>query len=165
METAYAPRPNRSPATCAAARTASSVLRARRTSPPDRPAKGRRPARALLAALGVFFVALGALGAALPVLPTTPFLLLAAWCFARSSDSLHRRLHENRFFGEYLRRYNSGEGLPLRAKAVTISLLWLTLGASAAWAWPERPWLTALLIAIGAAVTAHILLIGRKKGR
>ncbi|MDQ7773578.1 MAG: YbaN family protein [Elusimicrobiales bacterium] len=119
----------------------------------------------MLASLGVFFVALGALGAALPVLPTTPFLLLAAWCFARSSGRLHRWLHENRFFGEYLRRYRSGEGIPLRAKIISISLLWLTLGTSAAWAWPERPWLAALLISVGAGVTAHISLIGRKAGR
>lgn len=132
-------------------------------APPASPTRGGRPARALLAALGIFFVALGALGAILPVLPTTPFLLLAAWCFARSSDDLHDRLHENRLFGEYLRRYRSGGGIPLRAKVFSISLLWLTLGASAAWAWPGRPWLTALLAAIGAAVTAHIILIGPRK--
>jgi len=122
-----------------------------------------RPARAFLAALGVFFVALGALGAVLPVLPTTPFLLLAAWCFARSSDRLHDWLHANRLFGQYLRRYRSGEGIPLRAKAFSVALLWLTIGSSIAWALPERPWLTALLTAIGTAVTAHIALINPKK--
>jgi len=133
--------------------------------PPASPTRGGRPARAVLAALGVFFVALGALGAVLPVLPTTPFLLLSAWCFARSSDNLYRWLHENRFFGEYLRRYRNGESLPLRTRAITIALLWLTLGASAAWAWTERPWLAALLGLIGTAVTAHISLIGRKAAR
>jgi len=108
-------------------------------------------------------VALGALGAALPVLPTTPFLLLAAWCFARSSGRLHRWLHGNRLFGRYLERYRSGEGIPLRAKTFSISLLWLTIGSSIAWALPERPWLAALLAAIGTAVTAHIALISPKK--
>ncbi|KAF0124720.1 MAG: hypothetical protein FD189_2272 [Elusimicrobia bacterium] len=133
--------------------------------PPASPAGGSRPARAVLAALGVFFVALGALGAVLPVLPTTPFLLLAAWCFARSSDRLYRWLHENRFFGEYLRRCRDGEPLPRRTRAIAIALLWLTLGASAAWAWTERPWLAALLAAIGIAVTLHLSLLGRKARR
>lgn len=119
--------------------------------------------RPLLAAAGLFFTALALLGILLPVLPTTPFLLLAAWCFARSSARLHSWLHENRLFGAYLRRYSNGEGLPLQTKATTISLLWLTLGASAAWAWPQRPWLAAALLLIGAAVTAHIALIKARK--
>ena len=115
--------------------------------------------RPLLAAAGLFFTALALLGIMLPVLPTTPFLLLAAWCFARSSPRLYDWLHENRLFGEYLRRYRNGEGLPLQVKVTTISLLWLTLGFSAAWAWPQRPWLAGALGLIGAAVTAHIALI------
>lgn len=136
-----------------------------RAAPPDSPARGGRPVRAFLAALGVFFVALGALGVLLPVLPTTPFLLLAAWCFARSSDRLHDWLHTNRLFGQYLRRYRSGKGIPQHAKIFSISLLWLTLAISIAWALPERPWLTALLVVIGIAVTAHISFIGRKGDR
>lgn len=128
--------------------------------PKNRPERPRaRPARALLAALGVFFVALGALGAVLPVLPTTPFLLLAAWCFARSSDRLYRWLHENRLFGEHLRRYRGGEGLPLSVKVAAISTLWLTLAASALWTWPDRAWLAPALLLVGAAVTLHIALI------
>jgi hypothetical protein len=115
--------------------------------------------RPLLAAAGLFFTALALLGILLPVLPTTPFLLLAAWCFARSSPRLYAWLHENRLFGKHLRRYRNGEGLPLPAKVTAISLLWLTLGASAAWAWPQRPWLAAALVFIGAAVTVHIALI------
>ena len=118
--------------------------------------EGGRPRRTLLKAAGLFFTALALLGILLPVLPTTPFLLLAAWCFGRSSPRLYTWLHENRLFGDYLRRYRNGEGLPLPVKVTTISLLWLTLGASAAWAWPERPWLAAALALIGAAVTAHI---------
>ena len=121
--------------------------------------------RPLLAAAGLFFTALALLGVLLPVLPTTPFLLLAAWCFARSSPRLYAWLHENRFFGDYLRCYRNGEGVPLAVKVATISLLWLTLGASAAWAWPQRPWLAAVLALIGAAVTTHIVLIKTRAKR
>ncbi len=79
-----------------------------RAAPTASPARGGRPVRAVLAVLGVFFVALGALGVFLPVLPTAPFLLLAAWCFARSSDLLHNWLNTNRLFGQNQRRYRAG---------------------------------------------------------
>ncbi|OGS17215.1 MAG: hypothetical protein A2234_03795 [Elusimicrobia bacterium RIFOXYA2_FULL_58_8] len=127
--------------------------------------EGGRPRRALLTAAGGISTALALLGILLPVLPTTPFLLLAAWCFARSSPRLYNWLHENGLFGGYLRRYRNGEGLPLHVKVTTISLLWLTLGASAAWAWPRRPWLAAVLALTGAAVTTHIAHIKTRKSR
>lgn len=127
--------------------------------------EGGRLRRAVLLAAGVFFTALALLGILLPVLPTTPFLLLAAWCFARSSPGLYRWLHNNRLFGDYLRRYRNGEGLPLQVKVTTLSLLWLTLGASAAWAWPGRPWLTVGLLLIGAAVTLHLVRIKTRSNR
>jgi len=133
--------------------------RPRNTVPPPEPAppaEGGRPRRALLRAAGLLATALALLGILLPVLPTTPFLLLAAWCFARSSPRLYAWLHNNRLFGEYLRRYRSGEGLPLPLKVTTISLLWLTLGASAVLTWQARPWLAAALTLVGAAVTIHI---------
>ena len=62
--------------------------------------------RIVLTIVGLCFVALGAVGVVLPVLPTTPFLLVAAWCFARSSPSLARVLHENRWFGPLLRDWD-----------------------------------------------------------
>lgn len=127
--------------------------------------EGSRTRRALLSAAGLLFTTLALLGVLLPVLPTTPFLLLAAWCFARSSPRLYTWLHENRLFGDYLRRYRDGEGLPLPVKVTTISLLWITLGASAAWAWPRSPWLAALIALIGAAVTLHIARIKTRADR
>ncbi|HAE23168.1 MAG TPA: DUF454 domain-containing protein [Spirochaetaceae bacterium] len=114
--------------------------------------------RAVLIAAGTVCVALGALGALLPVLPTTPFLLLAAACYIRSSKRLYAWLIGNRFFGEYLRRYRAGEGLPLGFKLWTLALLWLSLGSSAFFALPERLWwLRLLLLIVGLAVSAHIL--------
>lgn len=119
-----------------------------------------RARRWLLVAAGAVCVALGVVGAFVPVLPTTPFLLLAAACWVRSSERLHRWLFTNRLFGEYLRRYRDGEGLPLGSKIATLALLWISLGASALLAVPPRLWwVRALLAAVGIGVTIHVLRI------
>ena len=76
---------------------------------------------------GSVAVVLGILGIFLPLLPTTPFLLLASWCFARGSDRLHRWLLSHRVFGEYLRNFEAGRGIPLKAKIVATVLLWTSL--------------------------------------
>jgi len=76
-------------------------------------------------------VGLGLLGVLLPLLPTTPFLLLAAACYARSSDTLYQRLRDSRLTGPYIRNYREGRGLPRRAKIVTIVILWVSLALSA----------------------------------
>lgn len=85
----------------------------------------------ILIVLGSVSVALGILGTFLPLLPTTPFLLLAAACYAKSSRRLHNWLFTNRLFGSYLRSYAEGEGIPLRVKVVVIAMLWITIGFSA----------------------------------
>ncbi len=115
--------------------------------------------RWLLATLGLLSVGLGVLGIFLPLLPTTPFLLLAAACFARSSPRLDHWLHRNRLFGNYLRAYREGQGIPRRARITALAMLWATLLASAVLVpkWPV--WL--LLGAIGAGVSLHILRLGR----
>jgi uncharacterized protein len=116
--------------------------------------------RAVLIASGSLSVGLGMLGIVLPVLPTTPFLLLAAACYLRSSRRLHRWLLTNRVFGEYIRRYMSGEGLPLPLKVSTLVMLWLSLGASAFFAVPAHLWWVRLiLLAVGIGVTTHLLSI------
>ncbi len=122
------------------------------------PATG--PWRVLLTLAGLVCVGLAAAGAVLPLLPTTPFLLLAAACFARSSPRLNRWLHTNRVFGAYLRRYRRGEGLPLAAKIAILSLLWLSLTASALLAVPDHLWpIRVALAVIGLGVSLHILRI------
>ena len=87
--------------------------------------------RGLLVLARILSVGVGILGIFLPVLPTTPFLLLAATCFVRSSEQLYRWLLTNRWTGEYIHNYREGRGMPLRAKVISILLLWLTLGCSA----------------------------------
>ncbi len=118
----------------------------------------QRLSRYLLTAAGLLAVALGVVGIFLPILPTTPFLLLAAFLFARSSDRFYSWLHENRWFGTYLTNYREGHGLPAREKAMTIIALWLTIGLSATFAlssWWPRVGLTAIALA----VTIHLLRI------
>lgn len=113
--------------------------------------------RGFYVSAGLFFVAVGLLGVVLPVLPTTPFLLLAAACFARSSDRLHRWLLENRLFGEYIRRYRAGEGMTRGSKIATLAMLWPTLGASAFLGVPDGLWWVRLiLLAVGCGATYHI---------
>jgi len=126
-----------------------------RAAQPVRANFGGRLRRGLLISAGVLFVGLGVVGTLVPVLPTTPFLLLAAACFARSSERMHRWLLGNRVFGEYLRRYRNGEGLPLASKVTTLVLLWATLGVSASVA--PLLWVRLLLLAVGLGVTIHIL--------
>jgi len=76
---------------------------------------------------GVASLGLGALGVVLPLLPTTPFLLLAAACFFRSSDRLYDWLMRHRWFGPYIRNYREHRAIALGAKVGTLTLLWATL--------------------------------------
>ncbi len=118
----------------------------------------QRAVKITLIALGTLSVALGVLGMFLPVMPTTPFLLLAAICYERSSDRFHRWLLTNRWFGEYIRNYRDGRGMLLRQKICTLTLLWLTIALSVVFFVPLW-WVRALLVAIAAGVTIHLVRI------
>ncbi len=120
--------------------------------------------RALLVVLGSVFVALGVIGAFLPVLPTTPFLLLAAACYLHSSERLHAWLLGHRFLGSYLRAYQEGRGLSLKARLTTIGVLWVSTLGSVLVAIPGSPlWLRGLLIVITVCVTVHVWRLGRPR--
>lgn len=107
---------------------------------------------------GTLCVILGTLGIFLPVLPTTPFLLLAAFLYARSSERFLRWLLTNRWFGAYIRNYREGNGIPLREKILTISLLWVTIIFSVLYV-VTNPWVKALLAGIAIGVTIHLVRI------
>jgi uncharacterized membrane protein YbaN (DUF454 family) len=113
--------------------------------------------RSLLIVAGTTSTAVGIVGIFIPVLPTTPFLLLAAACYMRSSERFYRWLTHNRFFGAYIRNYIEGRGIPVRVKIITITLLWLGIGLSAAFA-TENLIVRIVLGAIAVGVTIHILL-------
>jgi uncharacterized membrane protein YbaN (DUF454 family) len=86
--------------------------------------------KALWISLGSLFVALAAVGVALPGIPTTPFLILAAACYIRSSQKLYDWLISNKTFGPYLKDYREGKGIPKKAKMLAISMIILFVGSS-----------------------------------
>jgi len=103
-------------------------------------------------------VGLAVLGVFLPLLPTTPFLLLAAACYVRSSKRFSNWLLSNRFFGKVIKNYLERKGVPLKLKALSISLLWITIGCSVAFAVHTLA-IRVILIIIAIGVTVHILSI------
>ena len=109
----------------------------------------------LLNVIGCIAVVLAILGVFLPLLPTTPFLLLASACFVRGSDRLHRWLLNNPLFGEYLRNIEDKKGMPLKGKVITLVLLWASLAYSIYTVNPLL--LKVMLAAIGIGVTVFIL--------
>lgn len=120
--------------------------------------KFNRVMRPFLIMLGSLSVVLGAIGIFLPLLPTTPFLLLAAACFIRSSEKLYQQLISNRWFGKYLRNYREGKGVPIVTKVIGISVLWITIALSAIYATNLLAVrIVLLLIAVG--VTVHLVLL------
>jgi hypothetical protein len=114
--------------------------------------------RLLLAIAGTVFVGLGVIGIFIPILPTTPFLLLAAACYARSSPRFYHWLLNNRWFGAYIDNYRQKRGMPLKIKMMTVALLWLTIGVSAAFA-VQSLTVRIILVLIAAGVSIHILSI------
>jgi uncharacterized membrane protein YbaN (DUF454 family) len=118
--------------------------------------------RVLLIFLGVFFIGLATLGIFIPVLPTTPFLLLSAALFARSSDRFYRWLIENRFFGRYIKDYREGKGVPIKVKMGAIIILWVTICLSIVFG-VEILWVRILLVVVAIGVTIHIAMIKNPK--
>lgn len=114
--------------------------------------------RLLLIIIGTVLTGLGILGIFLPVLPTTPFMLLAAICYGRSSQRLYTWLLYNRWFGKYIRNYIQKKGIPLRVKVITIAILWVTIGTSAVFA-VDSLILRVILAVIAIVVTIHLLLV------
>ncbi|MBE0599404.1 MAG: YbaN family protein [Desulfuromonadales bacterium] len=112
--------------------------------------------RAVLFTIGLLSTALGLLGIFLPLLPTVPFLLLAAACFARSSEHVHRWLLGHRRLGPLLRDYQDGAGIPLRAKVMAISLIWVSIPLSA-WTVVPLAWVRIGLLLLAVGVTLYLL--------
>ncbi len=115
-----------------------------------------KPVRILLLIAGFIFTGLAFVGIVLPLIPTTPFLLLAAASFLRSSNRFHHWLTHHRIFGPYLYNYRHHRAMSLRSKILAISLLWLTIGWSAIIV-ASALWLQVLLLIIALGVSAHLL--------
>ncbi len=113
--------------------------------------------RCLLIGFGTLFVALGLVGAFIPLLPTTPFLLLAAGCYVRSSPRLYRWLMTHRIFGAYIYNYVTHKAVRRSTRTGTLALLWVTLFLSCL----ALPYLHVriFLILVGIGVTAHLCML------
>lgn len=112
--------------------------------------------RWLLLVCGLLCTGLGIVGIFVPLLPTTPFLLLAAACFARSSERFHSWLLNHNRLGPIIRGYLDGSGIPLRAKRTAICLVWITLPPSALLLVPPI-WAKMLLVVLAAGITWYLL--------
>ena len=124
----------------------------------------RRIWHSFLLGLGFISVALGVLGMVVPLLPTTPLLLLAAFCFARSSERFHAWLLSNRIFGETIRNYRDGLGLPMRQKVVTLAILWITMVSTSVFVVPL--WSVRILLgAIACGVTVYLLSLPTRRAQ
>jgi uncharacterized membrane protein YbaN (DUF454 family) len=122
----------------------------------------RKPIKVLLISLGTFFVGVGIVGIFVPILPATPFLLISAALYAKSSVRFYDWLINNKIFGQYIKNYREGKGIPLRLKIITITLLWITIGCSAVFV-VDIFWVRIMLIIIAAGVTVHTIRIRPKK--
>lgn len=114
----------------------------------------------LLIILGFVFLLLGGIGIFVPILPTTPFVLLAAGCFT-SSKKLSNWLENSKLFGEYIVNYRERKGLSKKTVIKSLSFLWIMLAISVVHI--GSLWAVILMPCIGIAVTVHILCIAKPK--
>ena len=110
----------------------------------------------LFAFLGSVSLVLGIMGVFLPVLPTTPFLLLAAALYMRSSHRLYEWLMSHKRLGPYIKNFREHKALPLRVKIVSVTMVWATL-LYCAFVVAKEWWMSVMFIAIATGVTIHIL--------
>lgn len=111
--------------------------------------------RYCLLGVGWLSVVLGVIGIFLPVLPTTPFLLLAAACFMRSSQRFYDWLVNHPKLGPWIRDYLDGEGIPLKGKVYAIGLMWCSILISGFVV--QRPWAWAFMLTSATLVTLYLI--------
>lgn len=121
----------------------------------DIPQSRHRSVRYTLLAIGWLSVLLGVIGIFVPVLPTTPFLLLAAACFVRSSRRFYLWLVNHKHLGPWIRDYLEGNGIPLKGKVYAIGLMWASIGLSCYLV--PMPWARAFMLTSAVLVTLYIL--------
>ena len=121
----------------------------------DIPQSRHRSVRYTLLAIGWLSVLLGVIGIFVPVLPTTPVLLLAAACFVRSSRRFYLWLVNHKHLGPWIRDYLEGNGIPLKGKVYAIGLMWASIGLSCYLV--PMPWARAFMLTSAVLVTLYIL--------
>ncbi len=119
--------------------------------------------KAILIFVGTVCVGLGVLGMFLPLLPTTVFLLMGAYCYSKSSERFHNWLLTNKLCGKYISNYKSGRGITLLQKISTIAVLWASIAFSV-WMMNGKLWVSVLLAAVAVGVSVHILWLKTNRG-
>ncbi|MCX8132162.1 MAG: YbaN family protein [Clostridia bacterium] len=114
--------------------------------------------RLIITFLGTIFIAFGILGIFLPLIPTTPFLLLGAACYLKGSERLYSKLVSNKILGRYISDYQQGKGIPLSIKIISICLLFTSIGYSTIFI-IKNTYVKIILLLIAAGVTMHLLSI------
>ena len=136
------------------------------TTPPSEPTSGElhrsRTVRALLWVAGSLSLALGLIGVVLPGLPTTPFILLAAACYAKASPRLHQWLLNHRWFGPMLRDWESDRSLTRRTKTIAVVSMLVMVGFSI-WSFRGQLALQLVLLVTGAIGAFVVLRIPTRK--
>jgi len=112
--------------------------------------------RIIFIIIGAISLSLGIIGIFLPLLPTTPFLLLALFLYSKSSKKLYRKVLTNRYTGKYVRDYITKRGIALNIKLFTIILLWLSICFSILFV-VNLMWVKILLTLVACGVTIHVL--------
>lgn len=112
--------------------------------------------RVLLIVAGFFSISIAILGIFLPLVPTTPLVLLAAYLFGKSSEKFHLWLINNKIFGKYIKNYQDGKGMTRRSKITAITSMWAVLLISGIWA-TDVLFVRIILATVGTAVTIHLL--------
>ena len=113
--------------------------------------------RVIIAVIGFILLGVGAVGVIIPVLPTTPFVMAAAGCFAASSKKCYDRLYGNRIFGQYIENYRNKKGISPKLKIASIAFLWA--GLSISMIVSKLQWAYILLPIVGIGVTVHLIMI------
>lgn len=114
--------------------------------------------RYFLIGLGWASLIIGVIGIFLPILPTTPFILLAAWAFAQSSARFYHWLVTHRYFGPIVRDWQTERGISRRVRNRVIGLLWLSLTSSTLiMGWMGYWWVAPIMAVIGLSITVYLL--------
>ena len=111
--------------------------------------------KGLFVVAGTISLGLGAIGIFIPLLPTTPLLLLSAACYFKGSRRMHHWILNNRWFGSYIKNYKEGRGIPLGTKGFIVALLWVTITYSAFLV--DVIIVRIVLFVVAIVVSAHIL--------
>ncbi len=112
--------------------------------------------KSLYIGIGTFSLGIGIIGIVVPLLPTTPFLLLSAACYAKGSERMYHWFINIKWIGNAIKNYHEGKGISIKGKIISITFLWTTITVSMMIMWPNIP-VQLVLIIIATGVTYHII--------